>query len=316
MLHVSIILVFSPYTQIKGTSTSYKICKGLFLVLLAIILFSLYTLPDLLNRDDVEFSALFPHPLSDLFPALLAIVIPLIAANKLRNRIILFLPYALYVYFAAGPWIVVVGYAYIGVPFLALVIGHYVLEVLKKASVTKIMIPVLAVILVASLITWTLLIINHNKRVIEIRIEHEESWKALEFAAKNKDPRLCENISEQSTKDSCYYEFGRYLTDPLLCNKIQSLNLKTPCLETVSAKHCTGITTQASRDECFLQVIRSSNSVHASICGEIENSTSRDDCFMQVAKNSKLTSICDGIQNQSVKNKCFDDVVLLISQQR
>ncbi len=298
------------YLKDISIATLFGICKALFLLLFALILYSIYAIPDLLNRNDVEFSILYSDSIGVLLPALLSVIIPLILLDSLKNRIALYLLYPLYMWLMAGPYIIFV-LPVILASLLSLIIGHYVLEIFKKEGVARIMIPVLGIALMASLITWIVLINNHDKRVIEIRTEHETSWNAWEIAAKNKDPRLCENISEQSTKDSCYWEFGRELKDASLCNKIQSLNLKKPCLEIASVKDCGDIATPASRDDCFLQV--AGYSVHSDICREIRNPASRDDCFMQVAVNIKLASGCDDIQNQSMKSKCFNDVVSLIT---
>jgi hypothetical protein len=299
-----------------ATSTSQKISKGLFLALLATILYASPFIENFLDPT-VNYGFLGAIAFLGTLPAIICLLVPLSLVNKLSKKIIFFLalftPYWLFITYYAGGGHFELYFPYIAEPFMVLVTAHFILEIVTKEKIVKLMIPVLSIFLVASLIILSVVIIKKNNSATETKVELTKSWDAYGLAVKNSNPQLCEGISIQEHKDSCFNDIGVNLGDSLLCNKIQNKNRKDSCLQNASAnytkrKQCEAMTTQASKDGCLFQIAENSND--PSLCNNFENQPLRSACFSSIAHKYKRFDLCDKISPDETRYACLVDAVI------
>jgi len=150
-------------------------------------------------------------------------------------------------------------------------------------------------------------------------------------------PYDCEKISDQTTKDGCYYECAVYKKIYYACDMIEAQSEKYDCYyhaglfkdlsicekltgyfqykcysEVAGSKQDLSVCDRIPENveekfRCFMMVGISKQDL--SICSRIFNEFFRDDCYTAIAKSREDASICDKIRTQERKDNCYKSIM-------
>ena len=102
------------------------------------------------------------------------------------------------------------------------------------------------------------------------------------YAAIKKQPQVCDQLSDEWTRDMCYGTVGEYLADPAICDRVKK------ALDW--------------REERYLQIALQKKD--EGLCQKINSSDIRSTCLAEIdpVHNSHL---CAQIIDQNQKNSCY-----------
>jgi hypothetical protein len=180
--------------------------------------------------------------------------------------------------------------------------------------------------------------------------EKEEKWPNIEvtsdkcykiLALSNKDPSLCEKISNQSEKDECFRILAVYIKDSSLCERIITESLKNECydayyryraLEITDPSLCEKILDGSEKYLCYLDFVGNRlkevseceermpsryskdicfgyfarETLDFSLCEKIiEDKKEKDQCYYQIAIKTKDKSLCEKVTDQRLRDSCM-----------
>jgi len=130
------------------------------------------------------------------------------------------------------------------------------------------------------------------------------------------DTSKCEQITNISDRDMCYFDITDYVYDSKICDNIQEQRLRDNCYYDV-ARHdknpetCSKIGVQSSKDGCYLGIVTELFLDCELIVPYSESATSkRSKCFESVLAKTNAQNICDRIvsplEKEACNNKIYD----------
>lgn len=230
--------VAMPIIKDAGKSILYKIIARILFLLLVLVTayWSVYFLEMTLGTDYSYVVDLSPGTALMLLFVLM-ILIPLLVTGRFIDsmaiRVIVFLIISpVIVFVLKGPWLVFASPLYlgilVGIPFILLLVGDYVLQSTKKENLSKILVVVLGIILVINfMVIFSVIADRRNK---------EASWENSRLLTANawaqNDASLCEKIDESTggSKDWCLVGVAKYGKQFNLCDKIAEYRFKEACI--------------------------------------------------------------------------------------
>lgn len=192
-------------------------------------------------------------------------------------------------------------------------------DIAAKAGVTQrprniwlmiIIVVLAAVIFVAGVYLWQK---SHPEEVLTVSEEEEEKEEAKEETEKliNETLLECEEITDSSRKDGCFFDIAVKTKDIGICEKITSSTEKETCYLSVApiikdSSLCEKITASSGKDLCYWNVALATKD--ASLCEKIKIIDHKDRCYFSVALATKDTSLCEEITNRDKKDSCYTEV--------
>ena len=144
--------------------------------------------------------------------------------------------------------------------------------------------------------------------------EQQTGWNQdncyREAALNGADEKICQNISDEGTKNSCTISVAMEKDDITLCGLMPNQRAKNWCIETVAVDNdersfCEKIVdvgTDTMKESC----IRQTNIP----CEEITVHADKDSCYQDKALYQSDETICQKISDAAVKNKCITNIAI------
>lgn len=146
------------------------------------------------------------------------------------------------------------------------------------------------------------------------------------FAKKNNDVSICDNVGEQYHKDKCYAYTSQELLDPAICPQIETDSWENKCWQYMAVgfkdeSYCENVATMVYIEDED-RMVPSGAIVHCysftakekldyTVCHKIpdENDYDKNQCYYDIAVKVNDSSICDYI-DYSFHNKdtCYDAI--------
>ncbi len=134
-----------------------------------------------------------------------------------------------------------------------------------------------------------------------------------EIARAQKNPELCADLVG-NLADKCFSYYASVTGDTEICDRVSSEYEKSSCYKTLitttrDPKVCEKLVNLFDRDDCYYSLATYYNVLNTKYCDLISESASathsREDCYTTVASESKNFFICEKLGSQEKKDSCY-----------